>query len=166
MTKRVVNSVHVPTGLPVVEATDEFLVTVTLKDGINGNPKDPLNCALAISCKRQPGITWAEINRTRALVGWGDVIYRYDIPKSTQVLLAAYDITGEFPPGEYWFVPPAPSSQLAARRERDAQKKAKKAEPEKRSTGPISEAKGAVRDPRRGHRLIGVRVASASVRPG
>jgi hypothetical protein len=106
---------HRATGLPVFDAPDELVITLTEKDVARASRSDPLNCALAMACRRQADSPYVVVRRSMAYVQHQDKVYRYTFPKATAIYIGVFDLTGKFPAGEYWFVPFAPAGQLGKR---------------------------------------------------
>lgn len=103
-------------GKPVVDARSPVVITITKRDCINGDTRDPGSCAAARALVREvPKCTKARVHLGRIYVEVGARWYRYKTPMSIRSEIIAFDRGAEFSPGEYKLSPLCPSEQAGAR---------------------------------------------------
>lgn len=103
-------------GLPVVEATDRKLITVTSADVARAKLKSTTQCALVIAASRLPGVRTAFFFRTMGFLEYKDRIERYVLPPSVQKEIVSFDRIGLFAPGDYQISRPSRAGSRASMR--------------------------------------------------
>jgi hypothetical protein len=119
-------------GLPVIDAKERVLVTVTNGDVVLAKRADSKHCALARASMRLPGVNAAYFFRSKAYLEYDDKIVRYSLPGSVQKEIVSFDRARVFAAGVYQLSPvslaDAPTSGAIYRKERkEKMKRAAKA---------------------------------------
>lgn len=96
-------------GIPVVDATDRVLVTVTNGDVINAKKANSKHCALARAALRLPLVNGAYFFRGTAYLEFADRMVRMLLPPSVQKEIVSFDRARVFAPGIYQLTPPNPA---------------------------------------------------------
>lgn len=100
-------------GIPVVDATDRVLVTVTNGDVINAKKANSKHCALARAALRLPQVNGAYFFRATAYLEFPDRMVRMSLPSSVQKEIVSFDRARVFAPGIYQLTPPSDSRSPA-----------------------------------------------------
>lgn len=100
---------------PVVDATAPMVVKVTQRDIDRAIQGDPENCAVALGCKRKPGVADIRVGATTAFVDYADRVERYVIDRDTRERLAVFDRDGYFAVGTYILNPPPVGRRIGDR---------------------------------------------------
>lgn len=90
-----------PKGLPIIDATEDLVVTVTAADVRKAVPMSPTKCALANAACRMKGVARAQFNKAITYLVFGDKILRFETPESATREMVAIDRGGAFAEGEY-----------------------------------------------------------------
>ena len=88
-------------GIPVVEAKNRILVTVTDNDVVNAKKANSKHCALARASLRIPGVVAAYFFRSMAFLEYRDRMVRHLLPPSTQKEIVSFDRAQIFASGTY-----------------------------------------------------------------
>lgn len=99
-------------GLPVYDAKEPVIFTVTKRDIQRGGLQEPDSCAIAIACKRHEHSSDARIHIYHSYILHKDHWLRYRTPICVAREIIAFDRGGTFEPGEYQLLPPLPSQRL------------------------------------------------------
>jgi hypothetical protein len=106
-------------GKKVVDARAGMVLTITKRDCVNGNNRDPGSCAAARALLREvPRCTKARVHLGRIYVEVGERWLRFQTPGSIRSEIIAFDRGAEFSPGEYRLNPLCPSNREGARAKR------------------------------------------------
>jgi hypothetical protein len=102
-------------GLPVIDAKEPLLFTVTKRDADRGGVKAPDSCAMALACKREHHSKDVRIHLNYSYVLEKDHWLRYRTPACVTREIVAFDRGGAFDPGEYMLLVPYKSDRLLVR---------------------------------------------------
>lgn len=101
----------------MVDATEPYEMTVTLKHVKGAITSDKQNCAGARCIKDSVGVEDAWVTRTRTYILFEDGrMVRYANPVALEKTIDGFDSTGFFMPGTYKLVPPVPSQALGTKK--------------------------------------------------
>lgn len=100
-------------GIPVQDANDRVLVTVTNHDVVNAKKANSKHCALARASLRLPEVNAAYFFRCTAYLEFKDRMVRFELPNSVQKEIVSFDRARMFAPGVYQLTPPSPSRSPA-----------------------------------------------------
>jgi hypothetical protein len=132
------NGIHIRTGLPVRDATEPRYLTVEDEDSRKATRNDPRKCAFSQCARRViPGLVDVEFYVSKAYLIFTDHVVRYHIAGSTGRAIYAFDLTGEFKPGQYYLSAITATERMThPRRGRPAvkQEEKKKSSQDKRSS--------------------------------
>lgn len=104
----------------IVDSKEPIRVEVIPQDIERAKQKDSKCCAFVRACERQlPGVEAAFVFRTKAWIEYEDKIVRFDLPKSVQKEIVAFDRAKAMEPGLYQFNRIAPSSTMKAKKAYD-----------------------------------------------
>lgn len=99
-------------GLPVYDAKEPLVFTVTQRDVDRGGVQAPDSCAMALACKREHHYKDVRIYIAYSYVLEKDHWVRYRTPSCVGREIIAFDRGGTFDPGEYMLLAPAKSDRL------------------------------------------------------
>jgi hypothetical protein len=102
-------------GLPVFDATEPMLFSVTKRDISRGGIKEPGSCAIALACKRECHSKDVRIHLTYSYILETDHWVRYRTPGCISREIIAFDRGGTFEPGEYTLLVPFKSDRVGFR---------------------------------------------------
>ncbi len=102
--------------MPVVDATKKLQISITKKDIVKGDNKNPSMCAAAQCLLRLPKVTAARVHLKRTYVQIDKKWVRFDTPSSLRSEIIAFDRGGSFEPGTFTLGPIAPSHRLSGKR--------------------------------------------------
>jgi hypothetical protein len=90
-----------------INGTKIIKIFVSKEDRRRSKPKDPNNCAAAISCRRLPEVLDAQIYLSRSYLLMKDDMkwHRLKTPNRIQKQMVAFDQGVSFQTGEYEFIP-------------------------------------------------------------
>ncbi len=98
--------------LPVIDASKKITITITPKDVLKGNTKDPGACAAAQACIREvPKCTAARVHLGRTYLQLDKKWVRFQTPEALRSEIISFDRGHEFQPGEYVLRAMAPSER-------------------------------------------------------
>lgn len=98
-------------GVKVHNATKPVVITISPKDVMRGNTKDPAACAAALACKRELHATDARIHVGRSYLKIDGEWVRFRTSAALRSEIVAFDRGGTFEPGEYLLQVPLKPSQ-------------------------------------------------------
>lgn len=106
-------------GKKVEDARHKIILTITKRDCINGNTRDPGGCAAARALLREvPKCTKARVHLGRIYVDVGAKWLRYKTPQTIRQEIIAFDRGAEFSPGDYTVSPLCASERAGERAKR------------------------------------------------
>jgi hypothetical protein len=108
---------HFPVVRTVEDAKRSVRLEVTQSDVDWSVKKNHNHCVFARTCERQLKADAALITLSRALVIHGTKAVRYIIPQYAKRELELFDRGGNFMPGIYTLIAPAPNSKIGAKRD-------------------------------------------------
>lgn len=108
---------------PVVNATKKISITITPRDVLNGNTKDPGACAAAKACMREvDGCTAARVHLGRTYLKMDKKWIRFQTPVALRAEIISFDRGHEFQPGEYVLRALTPSERAKTGRRQGSNK--------------------------------------------
>ncbi len=99
-------------GLPVYDAKESLVFTVTKRDARVGGIQAPDSCAMALACKREHRFKDVRIHLKYSYILEKDHWVRYRTPACVSREIVAFDRGGTFDPGEYMLLAPYKSDRL------------------------------------------------------
>lgn len=96
-------------GLPVENADKPLSISISKKDVLWGNTKDPSGCAAARCLSRMPYVEEARVHIARTYIKVKGKWHRYLTPPSLRQEIVSFDRGGTFQPGEYELLPLPPA---------------------------------------------------------
>lgn len=93
-------------GLPVIDAKEGIVLFVSPKDVREADPKNPGECAIAKTCKRQLHVREARVHLSRLYLRSNDHNWvRYELPRAARDEIISFDRGGRFVPIEIFARP-------------------------------------------------------------
>jgi len=92
-------------GIPVVDAENPIIVTVTKDDVVKAKKKDSTMCALSRASARLPGVRRGYFFRSMAYLEYANRMVRYVLPPSVQKEIVSFDRSQMFAEGAYQLSP-------------------------------------------------------------
>lgn len=110
-------------GIPVVEARNRLLITVTDADVVGAKKANSKHCALARAALRLPSVNAAYFFRSTAFLEYDDKMVRFLLPESVRREIVSFDRAQIFASGVYQLSPMPPALTRKAQAKYDKKKR-------------------------------------------
>jgi hypothetical protein len=120
-------------GLPVIDAKHPIKINIGDGDISKASRKEPLDCAVARTCRRQLHAKEVKVHKSRIYIRTNAGSWtRYMVPIGLKAEIIAFDRGGAFSPGEWTLPPPTPSKRLGGQKGSTTNQQRKKKNGKKR----------------------------------